>query len=401
MRTGKTDLSTATDSENSFSRYIEFAAIVALAFSIMIPPFVGPASLITAIQPSFSQLLQTTLNSQYPVTVAFVSGLGFLLLVLGLFLSLVFIVFTHQPRRARFGFLFCVVSLVLITLGLFDYSGNFASKLFTFIQVGVWPSLEFYGIGYFISWLAVIVGLIATSRVGKKQLQPAKAVVVTQVAENLVPTGYTALDNMLCGGLLPGSSVVLTGPPCDEKKMIVTRFMETALASGRGCIYISNSFDRVRDLLLTHGKDLQVILYHPQADTIAAAYPQVAKVKTVDNLTEINLEFSKALAKLSSGKSPVLCLEILDDVLLDHHGATRRWLMDILGRSKSNQMTCLATLNPAMHPSGESQAALETFDGHIDLYEAELHVRPKLIRVRKLGGGKFLDNELLVEREKI
>lgn len=394
-------MSTATDSENSFSRYIGLAAIVALVFSIMIPPFVASASLVSAIQPSFSQLLQTTLNSQYPVPVAFVSGLGFLLLVLGSFLGLVFIVFTHQPRRARFGFLICMVGLVLITLSLFDYSGNFASKIFTFIQVGVWPSLEFYGIGYFISWLAVIVGLIATSRVGKKQPQPAKAVVVTQAPENLVPTGYTALDNMLCGGLLLGSSVVLTGPPCDEKKMIVTRFMETALASGRGCIYISNSFDRVRDLLLTHGKDLQVILYHPQADTIAAAYPQVAKVKTVDNLTEINLEFSKALAKVSSGKSPVLCLEILDDVLLDHHGATRRWLMDILGRSKSNQMTCLATLNPAMHPSGESQAALETFDGHIDLYEAELHVRPKLIRVRKLGGGKFLDNELLVEREKI
>lgn len=404
MRTGKTDLSTDADSGNSFSRYIGLAAIVALVFSIMIPPFVASASLVTAIQPSFSQLLQTTLNSQYPVPVAFVSGLGFLLLVLGLFLGLVFIVFTHQPRRARFGFLICVVSLVLITLSLFDYSGNFASEIFTFIQVGVWPSLAFYGIGYFISWLAVIVGLIATSRVGttsKKQPQPAKAVVVTQVAENLVPTGYTALDNMLYGGLLPGSSVVLTGPPCDEKKIIVTRFMETALASGRGCIYISNSFDRVQDLLLAYGKDLQVILYHPQADTIAAAYPQVAKVKTVDNLTEINLEFSKALAKVSSGKSPVLCLEILDDVLLDHHGATRRWLMDILGRSKSNQMTCLATLNPAMHPSSESQAALETFDGHIDLYEAELHVRPKLIRVRKLGGGKFLDNELLVEREKI
>jgi hypothetical protein len=34
-------------------------------------------------------------------------------------------------------------------------------------------------------------------------------------------------------------------------------------------------------------------------------------------------------------------------------------------------------------------------------YEAELHVRPKLFRVRKLGDRKFLDNELLVERERI
>jgi hypothetical protein len=55
----------------------------------------------------------------------------------------------------------------------------------------------------------------------------------------------------------------------------------------------------------------------------------------------------------------------------------------------------------AMHPGDESQAVLETFDGHIDLYEAELHVHPKLIRVKKFGGRKFLDNELLVDKEKI
>ena len=77
----------------------------------------------------------------------------------------------------------------------------------------------------------------------------------------------------------------------------------------------------------------------------------------------------------------------------------RRWLMDILGRCKTNQMTCLAALNPAMHPAGESQAVLETFDGHLDLYEAEIQVRPKLIRVRKLGGRKFIDNELRVDKE--
>ena len=75
--------------------------------------------------------------------------------------------------------------------------------------------------------------------------------------------------------------------------------------------------------------------------------------------------------------------------------------MDILGRSKSSEMTCLATLNLAMHSGDESQAVLETFDGHIDLYEAELHVHPKLIRVKKFGSRKFLDNELLVDKEKI
>ena len=54
-----------------------------------------------------------------------------------------------------------------------------------------------------------------------------------------------------------------------------------------------------------------------------------------------------------------------------------------------------------MHPAGESQAVLEAFDRHVELDEAEVQVRPKLIRVRKLGGRKFIDSELRVEKENI
>ena len=144
-----------------------------------------------------------------------------------------------------------------------------------------------------------------------------------------------------------------------------------------------------------------MIICNPQADSVAAPFPQVVKLKALDSLTQLNLEYDNAVTKLGVNKPTVLCLEILDDVLLEHHGATRRWLMGILGRSKTSQMTCLATLNPAMHPAEECQAVLETFDGHLDLYEAEIQVRPKLIRVRKLGGRKFLESELRVEKDSI
>ena len=389
-------------SDKSLWRYVGILASLALAFSVSILPFVGSLSLAVAVQPSFLQLQETLASSRYPDPGTLGSAVGFLLIVSGSVLVLVFFVFRSSARKTRGGLLLCAVGLLFITVTLFDYRGDFVSKIPTIIQVGVWPSLGFYGIGYIVSWLAVIVGMIAAGRAGRKAPRPAAALVQpTEVAENLIPTGYTALDNMLYGGVSPGSSIVLTGPPCDEKNMIVRRFIETNLESSRGCIYVSSSIDRAQDLLSKHGGDFQVILCHPQADMIAAAHPEITKLKTVENLIEINLAFTKALAQSSSHKSSVLCLEILDDVLLDHHDATRRWLMDILGRTKSNQITCLATLNPAMHPAGESQAALETFDGHIDLYEADLHVHPKLIRVRKLGNRKFLDSELIVEREKI
>ena len=300
----------------------------------------------------------------------------------------------------------CAVGLLVLTGTLFDYSGDFASKITRVVQVGAWPSLEFFGTGYFLAWIAVIAVLIASRQSAGAESMQAQRVVATrapqsQVLENIVPTGYRALDNMLYGGLPVGSSIVLTGPPCDEKNLILRRFIETNLNSNRACILISTSLDRARDLLPRYGKNLHVIICNPQADSIAAAFPQVVKLKALDSLTQINLEYDNAVTKLGAGRPTVLCLEILDDVLLEHHGATRRWLMGILGRSKTNQMTCLAALNPAMHPAEESQAVLETFDGHLDLYEAEIQVRPKLIRIKKLGGRRFVENELRVEKESI
>jgi KaiC/GvpD/RAD55 family RecA-like ATPase len=387
MPTAKTSSSVAIMPQ-SLWRYIGILVTLALAFSVTILPFVGSSTLAMSV---FLRLQETLASSRYPSPATFVSAVGFLLIVVGLVLGLMFFGFRSSARKTRAGLVLCAVGLLLVTTSMFDYHGDFMSQI---------PAL--YGIGYLVSWLAVIVGLIAAGRAGSQASTSSwVAVQPEQVVENLVPTGYTALDNMLYGGVSPGTSIVLTGPPCDEKNLIVRRFIKSNLDSGRGCIYISSSIDRARDLLSRHGRDLQVVLCHPQADIIAAEFPAVTKLKSMDNLTEINLAFTKALAQLSSHKSSVLCLEILDDVLLDHHNATRRWLMDILGRSKSYHITSLATLNPTMHSAGESQAALETFDGHIDLYEADLHVHPKLIRVKKLGGRRFLDNELLVEREKI
>ena len=234
----------------------------------------------------------------------------------------------------------------------------------------------------------------------KKEVRPESPQPKPGPAGQNISTGYPELDTMLAGGLPLGLSIVLTGPPCDEKNLILSRFLETNLISGRECIFISTSLDRVREMLSKH-KNLHVILCNPQAETIAAPYPEVVKIKTVDSLIQINLEYDVAAGGLSSGKSAILCLEILDDVLLEHHAATRRWLMDILGRGKGIQMTCLATLNPAMHSTQELQAILETFDGHIDLYEAEVQGRPKLIQVKKLGGRTFLDSEVRVEKDRI
>jgi KaiC/GvpD/RAD55 family RecA-like ATPase len=398
-------LSTSTPKQSSSrSRYIGLAATVVLLFSIIVPPFVGPTQLLVATRTPLSRLIVALNSSYFPDLITVLSLIGVLLLVVGLLIGLVFFGFRYRPRRARVGIALSAVGLLIITATFFDYSADTLSRIFKVVQVGVWPSLEFFGTGYLLAWIAIIAGLIVTRQLAAESRPSRPASVVraqqSQVLEHVLPTGYKGLDEMLYGGLPVGSSIVLTGPPCDEKNMILRRFIETSLLSNRSCIFISTSLDRVQHLLSKYDRSLHVILCNPQAETTAAAFPHVSKLKTLDSLTQLNLEYDNAV-KMIAGKPAVLCLEVLDDVLLEHHFSTRRWLMDILGRSKANQITCLAALNPAMHAASESQAVLETFDGHLDLYEAEIQVRPKLIRVRKLGGHRFIDNELRVEKENI
>jgi archaellum biogenesis ATPase FlaH len=395
-------LSVSRSSGSLAIRSLGVAAALALLFAITIPPFVGSATLVEKISPFLSGMMQGVALAQYRGLAMVLGSVGFLLLVIGILLGLVFFWFRRGVMKARIGMLLCVIGLLMITAFLFDYSPDNLLKILIPVQVGIWPSLAFYGTGYFIAWIAVIVGLTCTKTRPMQAVSyaPAPKTEQFQVPAPMIPTGYKALDGMLNGGLPLGLSIVLTGPPCDEKNLILRRFLETNLGSGRECIFISTSLDRVREMLSKH-KNLHVILCNPQAETIAAPFPEVVKIKSVDSLTQLNLEYDIAAGRLSSGRPSILCLEILDDVLLEHHGATRRWLMDILGRGKGVQMTCLATLNPAMHSAQELQAILETFDGHIDLYEAEVQVRPKLIQVRKLGGRTFIDSEVRVEKDRI
>jgi KaiC/GvpD/RAD55 family RecA-like ATPase len=383
------------------SRSVGFAATIVLLFAIVVPPFVGPETLIAKLQPYLSSLQQEATSAQLPKLMSLVTLSGFFFLILGVFLGVMCFGLRFRPRKARSGMALSAVGLLLITGTLFDFSGGVISRIFTVVQVGAWPSLGFFGTGYFIAWIAIIAALLSTGTHAEvTRPTPRKQTLQPQVLEDTIPTGYVALDSILNGGLPIGSSIVLTAPPCDEKNLILTRFAETSLALGRKCIYISTSIDRVRNLL-RYTNSFYVIICNPQTDTIAAAHPDVVRLSSVDSLTALNLEYDKAISKMRSERPAVLCLEVLDDVILAHHAASRRWLMDILGRSKANQITCLATFNPEMHPAGESQAVLETFDGHIDLYEAEVQVRPKLIRVKKLGGRRFLDSDMRVEKDKI
>jgi hypothetical protein len=97
------------------------------------------------------------------------------------------------------------------------------------------------------------------------------------------------------------------------------------------------------------------------------------------------------------------CIEIISDVLLQHHAVqTRRWLTDLITEMKSRGFTTLAVMNPKMHPSEEFNAILDLFDGEINIYEKEIQKGPdKFLKIKKMTNQKYLRDELFLNKERL
>ena len=133
--------------------------------------------------------------------------------------------------------------------------------------------------------------------------------------------------------------------------------------------------------------------------------PNVFKLKGVENLTDIDIALTKAfrILDLAAVAPRRFCIEIVSDVLLQHHAVTtRRWLSALLPTLKSKGFTILAVIDPGMHPAEEMQAVLGLFDGEIRVKERETAKgAEKVLRVRKLSGQKYLEKEIVLAKERL
>jgi hypothetical protein len=98
-----------------------------------------------------------------------------------------------------------------------------------------------------------------------------------------------------------------------------------------------------------------------------------------------------------------ICIDIVSDVLLQHHAViTRKWLSGLLPDLRSKGFTTLAVINPHMHPPEEVQAILGLFEGEIRISEKETEKGiEKVLRIRKLYNQRYLENELPLTRESL
>ena len=210
-----------------------------------------------------------------------------------------------------------------------------------------------------------------------------------------IPTGYGEVDSLLLGGIPENSAVILTSPSCHKRDLLIKKFLETGAKKGEVTFYVTIDPGEVKALAEEFQSNFYLFICNPRADTMMKTLPNVFKLKGVENLTDIFIALSKAFRRLDTSlRGPRrACIEIVSDVLLQHHaGQTRRWLTDLIPELRSKGFTTLAVMNPHMHPSEEVQAILGLFKGEINIYEKETEKGlERLLRIKKMPDQRRLE----------
>ena len=234
---------------------------------------------------------------------------------------------------------------------------------------------------------------------GRRVLKPEP--VTDVVLPERIATGFADLDDLLFGGMPRNYAVILTSPSCNERDMLVNRFLETGAKKGQITFHVIAKSSETKNLAEKFQSTFYVFICNPQADKIIKSLPNVFKLKGVENLNDINIALSSAFRRLDNSLEVPrrACIEIISDVLLQHHTVqTRRWLNALIPELKSKGFTTLAVMDRDMHSPQEAHAILDLFEGEINIHKKG---PKKFLRIEKMLNQKYLENEIPLRKEKL
>jgi hypothetical protein len=125
--------------------------------------------------------------------------------------------------------------------------------------------------------------------------------------------------------------------------------------------------------------------------------PNVFKLQGKTDLNNLGIALTKAYRSIyQSVTNRRVCVEILSEVLEDYGSkTTRKWLSDLITNYGAKGFTMLAVMNPAMHPSEQSTAVLDLFDGEISIIQSDDPLDcKKSILVKKLRNQDYIKNPI-------
>lgn len=242
----------------------------------------------------------------------------------------------------------------------------------------------------------------------KTEIQDSKELDV-EFDPNRVAFGQKTVDDVLYGGIPQNGVVLITSPACEEKEIILTRFIETGLDQGETVVYVSTDTKMTEnEKIVQNNKFYQVICNSQVELTSKCITENCLQVKGVERLTELSVALTTMLNNVAkttenNEKTQRLVLDILSDTLLSNQSVnTRKWLRETITKFKQKNFTILATLNPHMHSKEDTQSLLDLFDGQIEIYEKELQNETRMfLRVKRLNNNRYSSKETMLVRENL
>ena len=224
---------------------------------------------------------------------------------------------------------------------------------------------------------------------------------VEVVYPDRVTTGDKDLDEMLLGGIPKKYAVLLSSPPCDERDLLVKRFLEAGVKNDEVVFYITIDPGKERTRF-ENFPNFYLFICNPSADKIFKKSPYICKLKGIENLTDISIALTTAFRRLTK-KPRRICLEIMSDVLLQHQAVrTRKWLTTLIPELRLNGFTTLAIVDPGMHTQQEVRAIKDLFEGEMSITERKTKKGfERYLMIRKMHAQRYLEDELLLKKGEI
>jgi len=228
---------------------------------------------------------------------------------------------------------------------------------------------------------------------------------ISEFFPSRISTGYAELDKLLIGGIPETYPVILTSPFCDERNLLIKRFLKAGVEKGEIVFYITVEPGEFKYLAGEHQSNLYLFICNPHTDETIKDSSNIFKLKGVEELTNINIALTNALRELKDpqGIAKRACIEIVSDVLLQQQAVkTRRWLTELITDLRTRGFTTLAVMNPLMHPPQDLQAILGLFEGEIALYDKKTKSgSQKFLKIKRMYNQKYLESELPLRKEKL
>jgi KaiC/GvpD/RAD55 family RecA-like ATPase len=240
------------------------------------------------------------------------------------------------------------------------------------------------------------------NKLGETKTSKTKPLIITveefkpkfRVIPGRITTGNLELDELLYGGIPNEYTVVLTGSPSDVRQNLIRSFLKAGTDKKETVFYVASEGDDLENFLENPNSFL--FLCNPKPKTKIADIPNVYKLRSKTDLTNLSISLAKAYRKIDPSKKKRICVETLSDVLLDYGAkATRKWISELITDLESKGFTTLAVLNPAMHPSDQATAITDLFDGEISIIQSSDPLEcKKSIIVKKLRNQAYNKNPI-------